>query len=104
MQSSGSSASPRGLSLLVSGTDPIATIPAGPTTDQDISDGALYSPAGSMNRATGDLGDLEKLGYPGHTGELVYPGHTGEIGYPGHTEELVYPGHTGEIGYPGHSG
>ena len=29
--------------------------PASPTTDQDISDDALYSPAGSMNRATGDL-------------------------------------------------
>ena len=83
--SSDLSASPRDLSPLVSGTAPIGNKPASPITDQDISDDALYSPAGSMNRATGDL---EQLGYPGHTGELVYPGHTGEIGYTGHTGKL----------------
>ena len=53
-----SSVSPRDLSSLVSGTASIVTIPASPTTDQDGSDEALYSPAGSMNRATGDIEHL----------------------------------------------
>ena len=81
--SSDSSASPRDFSLLVSGTAPIVTIPTSPTTDQDISDEALYSPAGSMNRATRDL---EQLWYPGHIGDLGYPGHTSPT-----TNQLVQP-------------
>ena len=57
-----SSASPRDLSPLVSGTAPIVTVPASPTTDQDVSDEALYSRAGSVERGTGDI---ELLGYIG---------------------------------------
>jgi len=46
--SSESSASPRDLSQLVSGTDPIVPIPANPTMDHNISDAALSSPDDSM--------------------------------------------------------
>ena len=52
--SSESSASPRDLPPLVSGTDPIVTIPASPTMDQNISDAALSSPADSMYGVAGD--------------------------------------------------
>ena len=38
--------------------------PASPTTDQDISDDTLYSPTGSMNRATGECLYRGELGYP----------------------------------------
>ena len=48
------------MSPLVSGTAPIVTVPASPTTDQDVSDEALYSRAGSIERGTGDI---ELLGY-----------------------------------------
>ncbi len=56
--SSESSASTRDLSPLVSGTDPIGTIPASPTMDQNISDAA---PDDSMY---GVAGDQEQLEYP----------------------------------------
>ena len=46
--SSESSASPRDLSPLVSGTDLIGTMPASPTMVQNISDAALSSPDDSM--------------------------------------------------------
>ena len=46
--SSESSASPRDLSLLVSRMGPIVTVPATPTTDQNISDAALSPPDYSM--------------------------------------------------------
>ena len=46
---------------MVSGTDSIVTIPASPTMDQNISDGALSSPDDSMY---GVAGDQEQLEYP----------------------------------------
>ena len=55
--------------------------PASPTTDQDILDNTLYSPADSINRATGDWEQLDYL----YRGELGYPEHTEKLGYPGHT-------------------
>ena len=61
--SSESSASPRDLSPMVSGAGPIVTIPASPTTDQNISDAALSSPDNAMQGS--DLaGDLEQPDYP----------------------------------------
>ena len=62
--SSDSSASPRDLSPLVSGSTLIVTVPFSPTTDQDVSDEALYSQDGSVDCATRDV---EQLGYLGHT-------------------------------------
>jgi len=59
--SSESSASPRDLSPLVSGTDPIVTIPASPTMDQNISDAPLSSPDDSVY---GVSGNQEQLEYP----------------------------------------
>ena len=59
--SSESSESPRDFSLLVSGPGPIVTVPASPTTDQDILDAALSSPDDSMQ---GIAGDTEHLDYP----------------------------------------
>ena len=59
-----SSASPRDLSPLVSGSTLIVTVPFSPTTDQDVSDEALYSQDGSIDCATRDV---EQLGYLGHT-------------------------------------
>ena len=52
--SSESSASPRDLSPLVSGTDLIVTIPVSSTMDQNISDAALSSPDDSMYGVAGD--------------------------------------------------
>ena len=42
----------------------ITTVPASPTTDQDVSDEALYSQAGFIDKATRDI---DQLGYLGHT-------------------------------------
>ena len=53
--------------------------PASPTTDKLVLlQTKIYSPAGSMNGATGDLECL-------YTEELRYPRHTGELGYLGQT-------------------
>ena len=59
--SSESSASPRDLSPLVSGTDSIVSNPASLTMDQNISDAALSSPDDSMY---GVDSDQEQLEYP----------------------------------------
>ena len=59
--SSESSASLSALSPLVSGTDPIVTIPASPTTDLNISDVDLSSPDDSKQ---GVAGNSEQLDYP----------------------------------------
>ena len=68
--SSDSSASPRDLSTIVSGTAPIVTVPASPTTDQDVSDEALYPRHGSLDRDTREIGQPGPLEY---AGELKYP-------------------------------
>ena len=51
--STDSSALPRNLPPLVSGTTTVVNVQASPTGDQDVSDGALHSQAGSNDRATG---------------------------------------------------
>ena len=89
------------LSSLVSGTAPIVTIPASPTTEQDVSDEALYSPACSMNGATSDK---EQLGYPGHTSPAtdqpiqsqtrIYSPAGSINRATGDIEQLGYPGNT----------
>ena len=62
-----SSLSPRDTSSAVLGTEPImlilssqvyppiVTVLASPTMDQDVPDNTLYSGAGTINRATGDI-------------------------------------------------
>ena len=66
-ESSDSSLSPRDTSSAVLGTEPImlilssqvytpiVTVLASPTMDQDVTDNTLYSRAGTINRATGDI-------------------------------------------------
>ncbi len=64
-----SSVSLRDLSLLVSGSDPIVTVPARPTTIQSISDAALSTPDDSMYRVVGDQEQLECPSRPMTLGE-----------------------------------
>ena len=59
--SSESSASLRNLSSLVSGAGLIVIPSASPTTDQNISDAALFFPDDSMHRVAGDP---KQLDYP----------------------------------------
>ena len=47
----------------------MVTVPACPTMDQDVPDETLYSQAGPINRATGDI---EQPTCPGKTDQLQF--------------------------------
>ena len=76
--SSESSASLSDLSPLVASTDPIVTIPANPTMDQNISDGALFSPDYSLYGPYRPMTPAEEVADAGDTndpefGDIVEP-------------------------------